>query len=249
MRKIIKPLLFCAILLSIYAPFYHKKEIKPRVTDKNFQVLVTPKIVEETQNSYVDCAPLLKIAVSETHITPYPELIETEVVSYRWEEIDTKKHHKKIYTDYREVTDRNSDQYALLQLSQTDSRTGIRVVLDDEGEWRYCVALGNYWARNQIGLYVDFHMENGSVLKCIVCDIKQDIHTINGARKYGLMANDLIEFYIDSKALKTVDYYTDGNGRIIPLKFPAGDVSNAGEEFNGGISIIVIHDKVLKGFE
>ena len=120
--------------------------------------------------------------------------------------------------------------------------------MDDNNEWRYCVALGNYWADNHIGKYVDFHMVNGAILKCIVCDVKQDIHTMSGARKYGSAANDLIEFYIDSSVLKTVDYYFV-DGKAIPLKYPAGDVSHAGEEFKGGIKLVVVHNKCLKGFE
>lgn len=244
MIKIRKPLLVGAILLSIYAPF--GGTVKPH--EGTLDIIPqepTPSIVEFTQDSYVESAPRLLPTVTPT---PIPIQVVIEEEDYWCEEIDATKHKKKVYTDYHAVTDKTSRQYALLQLSKTDSRTGIRIVRDNEDEWRYCVALGNYWADNHIGKYVDFYMANGAILKCIVCDVKQDRHTMNGARKYGGAANELIEFYIDTSALKTVDYWLV-DGKALPLKFPAGDVSYAGEEFMGGISKIKVYNKALEGFE
>ena len=209
-----------------------------------------PTTVESTDTSWEPTTGVTKPLVTPTMTpTPTPTITPTEVQiilsTYRQEEIDSTKHKKKIYTDYRAVTLKSSEQYKLLQKTVTDSRTGIRVIEDKYGDLRYCVALGQYWARNQIGLMVDFHMENGYILKCVVCDVKQDIHTIGGKGKYGSAANDLIEFYLDSGALKVCDWYIDGNGKRVSLVYPAGDVSHAGEEFKGGIKSIIIYDEIV----
>ena len=199
--------------------------------------------LEETPlDSYVESAPRFIVTM------PTPKLItlETDPNVYRWEKIDDTKHKKKVYTNYRAVTLKSSAQYKLLQNTYTDSRTGIRVIEDKYGDLRYCVALGNYWVQDQIGLMVDFYMTNGYILKCVVCDVKQDIHTMNGNRKYGSAANDLIEFYIDPSALPVVDYYITENGKALPLAYPAGDVSYAGEEFQGGIKFIIIYNEIIE---
>ena len=212
-----------------------------------FRLFPTPiQLNDIPQISDVPSAPPSTPTITVTP-TSTPTIVEvnTEPKLYRWEEIDSTKHKKKIYTDYRAVTDKSSEQHKLLKHTFTDSRTGIRVIEDKYGDLRYCVALGSYWARNQIGLMVDFYMDNGFILKCVVCDVKQDKHTVGGQGKYGYIANDLIEFYVDTKAIGVVDWYADENGTLIPLSFPAGDVSFVGEEFSGGIKFILIYDELL----
>lgn len=230
------------IILTILFIFQRTYKIIPNQREK-FMLFFAPIQIEHFPlDSYIECAPL-RIAP-----TLIPEIIEVEKepTVYRWEEIDSTKHKKKVYTDYRAVTDRSSDQYKLLKQTTTDSRTGIRVIEDKYGSLRYCVAVGQYWARNQIGLLIDFYMANGHILKCVVCDVKQDIHTMNKERKYGSAANDLIEFYIDTKALPVKDWFINEKGIALPLAYPAGDVSYAGEEFQGGIKFIIIYNEIIE---
>lgn len=243
----INKLLFISLIILVLCGFkktYHSN-CRLRGEFNFFPVLI--QVEDIPISSDVHSAPSLIPTITASP-TPTPTTIEvrTEPKIYHWEEIDSTKHRKKIYTDYRAVTSKTSEQYKLLKQTITDSRTGIRVIEDRYGDMRYCVALGSYWARNQIGLLVDFYMDNGYILKCVVCDIKQNEHTMGGQKKYGYIANDLIEFYVDTKAIGTVDWYADENGTLIPLSYPAGDVSSIGEEFSGGIKFIIIYEEILE---
>lgn len=157
-------------------------------------------------------------------------------------------HQKKIYTHYNAVKLKDTPQYRLKLLQKTDSRTGIRVVTDQFGDDRYCIALGGYWANMETGRLVDVYMENGNIIKCITCDCKKWIDTKNGEGKYGRIANDLIEFYVDCTWRAPVDYYFD-NGKAIPLMYPAGDVSTVAPELQGAIHYLKVYNIYLNGFE
>ena len=154
-------------------------------------------------------------------------------------------HEKKIYTVYTAVTDRSSKQYKLFNSDKryTDI-SGVCLIKDKNDVYRYTIALGPYWANGEIGRYVDIYMENGSVLPCITCDVKQWVHTMDGKGKYGINANDLIEFYVDPTRLNYVDSYNN-----TPLYFSSGDVSTAKEEFSGAVEKIVVWDIYQEGFE
>lgn len=161
-------------------------------------------------------------------------------------------HKKKIYTEYTAVTRKTSLQYKLLNQDldgdgkpdrYTDTESGVRIVQDKNGVWRYCVAAGTYWANGEIGRLIDFITENGKVIPCVTCDVKQDIHTMGGQGKYGYVANDVIEFYTDP-ARKAVDSW---NG--LPLKYKAGDVSTAKELFEGAVTEVIVYDEYVEGFE
>lgn len=162
-------------------------------------------------------------------------------------------HAKKIYTEYTEVKDKSSVQYRLLYGDfdgddvadrYYDKESYVRVITDAYGIERYCVAVGSYWAEGKIGRYIDFVLDNGNVIPCITCDVKQDIHTVGKNGKYGYIANDIIEFYTDpSKKFVDWDNVT-GQG----LRYKAGDVSTAKEEFNGCVVRVIVYDEYLGGF-
>lgn len=77
----------------------------------------------------------------------------------------------KSFMDYKTITDTSSDQYKLQMLYAETNENGIRIAAG-----RYCVALGSYF-QAAIGQYFDIILENGTVLPCIVADIKDDKHT------------------------------------------------------------------------
>lgn len=76
----------------------------------------------------------------------------------------------KSYESYTAITDKDSDQYALQTMAWTDTDAFRRV------EDYYLVAVGTYFEA-PVGTIVDVVLDNGTVIPCIVGDIKSDEHT------------------------------------------------------------------------
>ena len=135
---------------------------------------------------------------------------------------DTPQNNFKSFMSYRTITDTSSKQYALQQKAYTGNY-GIRMVGD-----RYCVALGSYYT-TKIGTKFDLIMENGSVIKCILADVKADIHTDSTNRI--TVANGCIsEFVVDMSALNR-NALRDGT------------ISSCDKQFKGRIKKIKIYKK------
>lgn len=147
-------------------------------------------------------------------------------------------HTFKPYTRHFVYDVKGTAQCKLQSVAYTDERTGIRVVDDPLGEPRYCVALGTYWCGGHpqhIGRCVDVYMVNGSVLKCVLADVKRTEDTINAGNRYGAVNHDVLEFIVDGKALPdAVKYY--------------GNVSKAGKEFEGDAAYMIVYDMWVEGF-
>lgn len=147
-------------------------------------------------------------------------------------------HTFKPYTRHFVYDVKGTAQCKLQSVAYTDERTGIRVVDDPLGEPRYCVALGTYWCGGHpqhIGRCVDVYMANGSVLKCVLADVKRTEDTINAGNRYGAVNHDVLEFIVDGKALpNAVKYY--------------GNVSKAGKEFEGDAAYMIVYDMWIEGF-
>lgn len=77
----------------------------------------------------------------------------------------------KSYMSYEAITNKNSKQYKLQKNYAYTGTHGIRMIHD-----RYCIALGTYF-NAPVGTYVDLVLENGTVIPCIVSEIKSDKHT------------------------------------------------------------------------
>lgn len=77
----------------------------------------------------------------------------------------------KSFMSYTTITDKSSQQYKLQQHYSYTGDYGIREVNN-----RYCIAIGTAF-NTPIGTYVDLILENGTVLKCIVGEIKDDTDT------------------------------------------------------------------------
>lgn len=126
----------------------------------------------------------------------------------------------KSYMDYRTLSDKTSLQYDLQQQAYTDSLTGIRMV-----DNRYLIAVGSYYT-TEIGVYLDVILENGTVIQCILGDVKNDKHTDSTNRQNP--NGSVIEFIVD------ID--------IINLTVKKqGDVSYAHEDFKGEIDYIYVY--------
>jgi len=151
-------------------------------------------------------------------------------------------HTFKPYTRHFVYDVKGTAQCKLQSVAYTDERTGIRVVDDPLGNPRYCVALGTYWCGGHpqhIGRCVDVYMSNGSVLKCVLADVKRTEDTINAGNRYGAVNHDVLEFIVDGDKLpKNINLLTGGNGNM----------SRAGAEFEGDAVYMIVYDMWIEGF-
>ena len=168
--------------------------------------------------------------------SPTPTITPTPIPSER-KDVGA-NHTFKPYTRHFVYDVKGTAQCKLQSVAYTDERTGIRVVDDPLGEPRYCVALGTYWCGGHpqhIGRCVDVYMKNGSVLKCVLADVKRTEDTINAGNRYGAINYDVLEFIVDGGALPdAVKYYCN--------------VSKAGKEFEGDAAYMIVYDMWIEGF-
>lgn len=140
-----------------------------------------------------------------------------------------KGHAFKPYTGYWAYNLKGSAQHSLQKVCYS-AENGIRVAVDSFGVERYCVALGTFWAGGHpqdIGRCLDVYMINGSILHCVLADVKRQEDA--KGNKYGRINNDLLEFIVDEKLLNKA------------VK-ECGNVSKAGAEFEGDAWQIVVLD-------
>lgn len=107
----------------------------------------------------------------------------------------------KSYMSYTAITNKTSNQYEL-QLEAHTGNYGIRMVDD-----RYCVVVGSYFNK-KVGDYFDLILENGTIIKCVLGDVKSSVHTLdNDITSFNGCVS---EFIIDNKYLHN-DIKTSGN--------------------------------------
>ena len=122
----------------------------------------------------------------------------------------------KSYMAYTKITSKSSSQYKLQQTAST-AYNGIRVV-----DGRYCMALGTHFGL-KIGQYFDLVLKNGTVIKCILGDVKSDkdtdinhIFTPNGCCS---------EFIVDTDVLPSdIQRYGDVSLAFPSWKSPVADI-------------------------
>lgn len=128
----------------------------------------------------------------------------------------------KSWMPYTAITSTSSPQYKLQQVSYTGNY-GIRMT-----EGRYCVALGTYFGAS-IGQYFDLVLQNGTVIPCVLADVKADAHT-DSNNTITIANNCMSEFLIDYNSLK-YEIKRDGT------------VSSACDEWNSPVATIVLYEK------
>ena len=126
----------------------------------------------------------------------------------------------KSYMGYKTITSKNSNQYKLQQKAHTDPNTGIRMVSD-----RYCIAVGTYYT-TEIGTYIDLVMENGSIVECILADVKANAHTDSTNRQNP--NGSIVEFIVDTKNMDK-------------MSKKMGNISYADERLKGEIKYIRVY--------
>ena len=128
----------------------------------------------------------------------------------------------KSYMDYRSITSTSSKQYILQSNYAYTGNYGIRMVGD-----RYCIAIGSHFVGN-IGQYVDLILENGTVIKCILADRKDDLHT-DYENIITVHNGCMSEFVVDSDSLsKMVKLY--------------GDISKCNSDWESPVKNVVVYE-------
>ena len=94
----------------------------------------------------------------------------------------------KSYMSYKAVGNTSSVQYKLQKLAKT-GKYGIRTV-----NGRYCIAVGT-GVGAEVGQYVDLVLKNGTVIECVVGDIK-------GSVKFKSSNGCVSEFIVSASKLK-----------------------------------------------
>lgn len=138
-----------------------------------------------------------------------PEVVENSEYEYGKMEfcncgID---HTDKPFEWWSDITDTNSPQWDLIHNYLTVQEDGT---LQTDDGFIAC-ALGRYFGK--IGTKWVFICEDGSEIKVIKTDEKQDRHTKNGDLIHGIICNELIELVVDSKISKTCP---SGNFKDLP---------------------------------
>lgn len=129
----------------------------------------------------------------------------------------------KTWMPYTSISCIESPQYKLQQIAYTGTY-GIRMY-----EGRYCIAVGTA-VTSDVGVYIDVILENGTVIPCIVGDIKADIHT-NDDNIFTLHSNCCSEFIVDMKHLDSYVRLT-------------GNVSKACAEWNSKVVKFKVYNDV-----
>ena len=126
----------------------------------------------------------------------------------------------KSYMSYKKITDESSNQYKLQQNSETNEN-GFRIYNN-----RYCVAIGTAFNAD-IGQMFDVELKNGTIIPCIVSDIKANCDTdkTNTFTSQGCC----LEFIVDTNNL-------DKNAKTM------GDCSSLCEEWQSPCSQYIIYN-------
>ena len=128
----------------------------------------------------------------------------------------------KSYMPYTAITSKSSPQYKLQQIAYTGTY-GIR-----QYDNRYCVAIGTAFNAD-VGTYFDLILANGTIIPCIVADIKADKHT--DSNNMVTIANGcLTEFIVDSSTL---------NRKAKRM----GDISYCNKDWDSRVEKIRVYDK------
>ena len=138
-----------------------------------------------------------------------PEVVEDSEYEYGHMEFCNcgTDHTNKPFEWWSDITDTNSPQWDLIHNYLIIQEDGT---LQTDDGFIAC-ALGRHFGK--IGTKWIFICEDGSEIKVIKTDEKQDRHTKNGDLIHGIICNELIELVVDSKISKTCP---SGNFKDLP---------------------------------
>ena len=185
-------------------------------------------IIDVLYSEYV--TGINSVGVENINITPVAETEETteEENVEETKEINIKntvfisgQNGFKSYMSYELINSHSSNQYKVQLLAYTGDY-GIRMI-----DGRYCIAVGT--ALNaSVGDYIDLVLNNGTVISCIVGDIKDNRHTLSD--NITTAANGCVsEFIIDDNSLSSI------------IK-RSGSVSKVNDSWDSAVVEFVIYD-------
>lgn len=134
----------------------------------------------------------------------------------------------KSYMSYKSIKDETSKQYELREKYAYTGEYGIRQINE-----RFCVAVGTYFDM-EIGTYFDLILENGTIIPCVLGDVKDEKHTLsdNITTAKNLCVS---EFIVDEKYLP---YKVKNNEET-----SSGNISDCCEEWNSSVVEIRVYGK------
>lgn len=147
--------------------------------------------------------------------------ISNDICEYKDYELNSEGF--KSFMQYTSIKDKTSPQYRLQNEFAYTGNYGIRQV-----NGRYCIAIGTAFGTN-IGTYVDLFLENGTMIPCIVSDIKSDKDTYDDnitTIKNGCVSEFVVELDLLHNHAKR-----------------DGDISSCCEEWNSPVNMIRVYDK------
>lgn len=185
-------------------------------------------IISVVATSYIHISTITNERLWEIEKYNYA-LQNTYETVYETVEIETRENLKcadgvaKTYMNYKMITAKSSNQYKYIQEYMSVNEKGFLVDKDN----RVGIALGSYFGA--IGNKFDIELENGTVLKVVKVEAKDDSHTFNGCEQR--WDKSVIEFVIDTDVAS--EYYgVASNGYI-----NQGNYNNL-NEFKGAIKSI-----------
>lgn len=185
-------------------------------------------IISVVATSYIHISTITNERLWEIEKYNYA-LQNTYETVYETVEIETRENLKcadgvaKTYMNYKMITAMSSKQYKYIQEYMSVNEKGFLVDKDN----RVGIALGSYFGA--IGNKFDIELENGTVLKVVKVEAKDDSHTFNGCEQR--WDKSVIEFVIDTDVAS--EYYgVASNGYI-----NQGNYNNL-NEFKGAIKSI-----------
>lgn len=128
----------------------------------------------------------------------------------------------KSYMPYTAIISKSSPQYKLQQIAYTGNY-GIRMF-----DNRYCVAIGTGFNAD-VGTYFDLILANGTVIPCIVADIKSNKHT-DSSHMVTVASGCLTEFVVDSSSLNR-------------MAKRMGDISYCCDSWNSRVEKVRVYEK------
>ena len=160
------------------------------------------------------------IEYEDTYAYIYSDYISDEECNYRIVNVPYYSG-TKTWMAYTSITMKSSPQYKLQQIAYTGDM-GIRMY-----DGRYCIAVGTGVTSN-IGTYVDVVLENGTIINCIIGDIKSNAHT-NSANLITVHSDCCSEFIVDRSSMNSAAKRM-------------GDFSYACDEWNSRVVKFIVYD-------
>lgn len=234
-RKYLALTVLSFMVCSYVAPFvgYGTEQTKTDVAAQEETTIITNEtpeiqITKEVPTVTKD-VPKIKLMSGISSVIFYENLlckkiIQDDYISYK---IPYNKGFKS-YMSYKAITHKSSKQYKIQNKYAYTGNYGIRQIKN-----RYCVAVGTFF-QMEVGTYFDLVLENGTIIPCILSDVKDNKHTLSD--NITTASNGCVsEFITDIKCLPCKVRNNKSTG--------TGDISDCCEEWDSPVVEIRVYDK------